>query len=334
MTASSATVLEIEHSGCGAECGGHDFFAPIPADWRLCSGEALDDHAVSARIVGPAGAPVIAALGGISATRFVCADEAQPGWWRAVARSGGAIDTDKFRVLSMDFAPLSAARFIDIEPEDHARLLALAMDAAGVARLHAFIGASYGGMVALAFARLFPERVGALIILCAAHRPHPMATALRGVQRRIIEFGLAHDAPEDGVSLARQLAMTTYRSTEEFGERFAPGLSGPTSQACDYVVARAENFARTMSAHRYLSLSSAIDRHEEDPGAVKTPTLVISFESDQLVPVSDAEALADGLAGPVQLCVIDAVTGHDAFLAEPHLIDALLRARVQEISDD
>ncbi len=332
MTASSATVLELEPSACRAEWSGHDFFAPIPAGWRLQSGEALTDRAVSARLTGPESAPVIAALGGISATRFVCEDETHSGWWRAIARAGGALDTDKFRVLSMDFAPLDAACCVDIAPEDHARLLALAMDAAGVERLHAFLGASYGGMVALAFSRLYPERVGALIVLCAAHRPHPMATALRGVQRRIIEFGLAHDAPEDGVSLARQLAMTTYRSTEEFGARFEAGLSGPRSQACDYIVARAENFARAMSAERYLSLSAAIDRHDEDPSAITTPTLVISFESDQLVPVSDVEALVETLAGPAQLHVIDAVTGHDAFLAEPHLIDALLRARLQELS--
>src|SRR4051812_24492847 len=54
-------------------------------------------------LVGPVDAPVVAVLGGISATRHVVGDETRAGWWSAIAGAGRAIDTDRIRVLGFDF---------------------------------------------------------------------------------------------------------------------------------------------------------------------------------------------------------------------------------------
>ena len=61
-------------------------------------------------------------------------------------------------------------------------------------------------MVGLAFAELYPDWAEQLIVVSAAHRAHPQATAWRGIQRRILQFAVAAGRPEEGVALARELA--------------------------------------------------------------------------------------------------------------------------------
>lgn len=312
-----------------------DIIASIPEDWRGEHGARLSDQSVRARLAGPRGAPVVAALGGISADRFVAAEGDQKtnggkrvGWWNEVVKSGGGVDLDRFQVLGVDFSPLAPTEPVAITPADQARLVALAMDAAGIDTLHAFVGASYGGMIALAFARLFPERVERLVAISAAHRPHPMATAWRGVQRRILKFGMDAGRPEEGVALARQLAMTTYRTPEEFAARFTPGIRGGGDDAdvCGYLINRGLAYAAVATPARFLSLSAAIDRHLEDPAAIVTPTLLIAARSDRLVPLEDMRELGERLAGPSRLIVIDSLFGHDSFLKDADLFAHHLRA--------
>src|SRR5690606_22014669 len=117
-----------------------------------------------------------------------------------------------------------------------ARAIAALLDHLGIARLHAIVGASYGGMVALAFAALFPERVGRVVAIGAAHESHPMATALRALQRRVVRLGLAAGAQREGLAIARGMARTTYRSAVEFARRCAGApewveAAGPGAQS-------------------------------------------------------------------------------------------------------
>jgi homoserine O-acetyltransferase len=202
------------------------------------------------------------------------------------------------------------------------------MDAAGIERLHAFVGASYGGMVALAFAVAFPTRVERLVIISAAHRPHPMATAWRGVQRRILKLGMDAGRPEEGVALARQLAMTTYRTPEEFAARFRPGIpdAGDDADVCGYLKSRGEAYAAVAHPARFLTLSAAIDRHAVEPEEIKTPTLLIASRTDRLVPLEDMRELGERLGGPSRLIVVDSLVGHDSFLKDADLYGPHLRA--------
>lgn len=295
----------------------------LPQGWRCENGAALPDAAIAARMDGPANAPVVVVLGGISAHRFVADAPEAPahgasGWWAAMARPGGGVDLDQVRVLSMDYVPADPVAPLVMTTHDHARLLALALDAAGVGRVHAVVGASFGGCVALAFAALFPERLERLAVLSAAHRPNVTATAWRGVQRRILALAAAAGQPEEGVALARELAMITYRSAEEFERRFAPGLedADELSEVCRYLTARGRAYAGAVNAARYATLSASLDRHAVDPAAVTTPTLLLAADSDRLVPVADMTALRDALAGPATLEVIAARNGHDSFLTQ------------------
>ena len=233
--------------------GARDVIVPIPADFRLASGERLNQPNIVGRIHGRAGAPVVVVAGGISAGRFVHRTETNGlGWWSGAVSVRGPIDLSRLQVLAVDFAPNATrwgAEFSDtpvtITTHDQARLLALVLNHLKIERIAAFVGCSYGGMVGLAFAELFPDRAEQLIVVSAAHRAHPQATAWRGIQRRILQFAVAAGRPEEGVALARELAMTTYRTAEEFNDRFetvAPQAVGGAYPVCDYLTARGQAY--------------------------------------------------------------------------------------------
>ena len=259
-------------------------------------------------LVGHADAPVVIALGGISATRHVSE------WWSAVVRAGGSVDLDRFRVLGVDY--LDHER---VTTHDQADAIADALDALEIDHVAAVVGASYGGMVALAFAERYPERLDQLVVISAPARAHPMAVALRSIQRQIVTLALDAGRAEAGVALARQLAVTTYRSAEEFGERF------DGESVLSYLRHQGEKFASRFSAARFLALSQSCDTHAVDPSRIRTPTTLVAARGDSIVPLEQVQELADTLAGPSVLRVTQTFTGHDAFLAEPQAVGAIIR---------
>lgn len=94
------------------------------------------------------------------------------------------------------------------------------LDALGIGRLHGFVGYSYGALVGLQFAIRHEARVGTLVAVSGAHRAHPYAAAWRALQRRAVALGQLQCAEQHGLALARQFAMLSYRTPEEFSERF------------------------------------------------------------------------------------------------------------------
>ena len=290
---------------------------------------------ITGRLYGPAGAPLVVVLGGISASRFVAAGAGErQGWWPELVCQGGAIDLQRFRVLGMEHAPEDGAGAqAAVTTEDQASRLRILLDQLGVARAAAVIGSSYGGMVGLAFARLYPKRLERLCVISASHRPYPPGVAWRGIQRRIVRLGLASGQAEDGLRLARELAMTTYRTPQEFAARFSARQSGHAPlrfDVCDYLHHCGERFARTMTAARFLALSESIDRHRIEPEGIRTPALLIAVDSDQLAPPEEMQALQARLGGPALLRTISSPYGHDAFLKETQKLSPLLSRFCQE----
>ena len=293
----------------------------------LQRGCVLKDDRVMGRVYGPSSknkknAPIIVIMGGISATRFI-ADGGRlgRGWWSTLVRDGGPIDTEKFQVIGLDFAPAveSDNRPDCITTFDQAARLKALLDDQGIKKVAAIIGSSYGGMTALAFAQAYPERVGKLCVIGAAHKPYPIGVAWRGIQRRAVRLGIEAGRPKEGMKLARELAMTTYRTAEEFADRFdleETATSPSKFDICDYLGSRGDAFAELMDAQRFLALSESIDLHRVEPETIITPTLLMSAISDQLAPLTDMRELRDRLGGPSELFTFTSLFGHDAFLKE------------------
>src|SRR5262245_26538491 len=150
----------------------------VPGVLQLHHGAALEGVRVAWRVAGRAGAPLVAALGGISAHRTVYSSSDAHGWWDALVGPGRALDASRFRVLGIDClcgsgtttGPRPGHRFPSISSYDQAELILRVLNHLGGTRLHAIVGASYGGMVALAFGARYPERVERLLVIGASDR--------------------------------------------------------------------------------------------------------------------------------------------------------------------
>lgn len=303
----------------------------LPGVLTLESGSVLNDVRVAWRLAGSPEAPVVAALGGISAGRCVYAlSAAEYGWWDTVVGPGRALDAGRFSILGIDYLGGSGETtgpaagdvcFPSISAFDQAVVLAQVLQHTGVARLRAIVGASYGGMVALAFAERFSALIERIVVISAAHRTHPMATAWRSVERRIVRHAIAAGEPAEGLKLARALAMATYRTPAEFAQRF----SGPATLDSqgrlvfpveNYLFARGEAYKRQYRPEAFIVLSESIDRHQVVPERIVTPATLIAVLEDQLVPMADMRELRDRLAGEANLIELSSRFGHDAFLKE------------------
>lgn len=279
---------------------------------------------------GPAGAPLVVALGGISATAHVVATpgDPAPGWWHPVFGPGAAVDTTRFRVLGVEF--LDGGRAADGRPArtittaEQGDAIIRVLDTLGLERAHAVVGASYGGMVALALAARHPERVRRLAVISAPHEPHPMSTAIRAIQRRIVELALESGRGADGLALARALAMTTYRSEREFAERFRGEPLDGVFPVESYLARRGAHFAASYPIERFLALSLSGDLHRVAPESICVPTTLVAAQGDRLVPESQLRELARRIAAPCRLVRVRTRFGHDAFLTEPRRIGRIL----------
>lgn len=297
--------------------------------FSLHHGGKLATLEIGWRCVGDPSHPILVALGGISAHRVVC-DQSDPdsGWWRTIVGPGLPVPSDRFQILSFDYlggsghtsGPRDSLVFPSVSTVDQAELLNRIMGHLEIESIHAFVGASYGGMVGLAFAAHYPQLLQRLIVLSAAHRTHPMATAWRSVQRRIVRLGDRLGDTRSALALARGLAMSTYRSPEEFLQRFngnarhtADGAVFPVEE---YLMSRGEQYAARYSAGSFVTLSESIDLHRIDPSRIAVPVSALAVSSDQLVPLADMQMLATMLPNG-RLTQIDSIFGHDAFLKEP-----------------
>lgn len=301
----------------------------LPGAFPLYFGGALTDVQIAWRMEGKSDAPVVLVLGGISAGRQVCGAQ---GWWQEVVGLDKPLDTRCWRVLGIDFLGGSGATtgpargvqgFPAISAFDQVAIIERLLAHLNIAHLHAVVGASYGGMVALALGERAPQLAQRLVVISAAHRTHPMATAWRSVQRAMVRFGTRHGEGAEGLRLARALAMATYRSPAEFAQRFSAQPERATEAGQNflfpvekYLFARGDAYAANYVPEAFVCLSESIDLHRVDPAAIRLPVTLVAVIEDQLVPLDDMRALKAELSGEAELVELSSLYGHDAFIKE------------------
>jgi homoserine O-acetyltransferase len=272
------------------------------------------------------GGPLLLVAGGISAGRHVVASAAhpEPGWWESQA---GTFNLDRCHLLAIDWVGSDGTIDRPIDAADQADAIAALLDHLGIERADAFIGASYGGMVALHLAARHRSRCAAILVISASASAHPFASACRSLQRRALELGEAGGDPASGVALARAMAMLTYRTPAEFADRFAAEPRIEAGQvrvaADDYLDHHGRRHVDRMSPTAYRRLSESIDIHTIDAAEIALPATFAAVDSDALVPPADVEALAAAIPG-ARFRLIRSKFGHDAFLKEDAQVAAII----------
>ena len=246
-------------------------------------------------------------------------------------------------------------RFPLVSVGDMVRAQQALLAALGVRRLAAVAGGSLGGLQALEWALAYPDQVARAIVVGAAPRLQAQGLAIDDLARQAIMGdprwrGGAYppdDGPATGLALARMLAMLTYTSAEgleaRFGRRPASLSSqwpsfGPRLDVETYLQHQADKLTQRFDANTYLYLSSAMDRYDAAAGRggsdaatfarIRAEVLAVGISSDWLYPAAQVRALADAITeagGRARYAEIASPDGHDAFLKEWDILDALLR---------
>jgi homoserine O-acetyltransferase len=286
------------------------------------------------------------------------------GWWEDMIGSGLPLDSDEYFVVCINslgscFGSTGPAsidpatgkryrtRFPVLTLEDVAEGGYQVLKAIGLDRVHTTIGCSMGGMTALAFCVRHPELGGGLISISSASRSLPFATAVRSLQREMIVKDPKwkngnydpDDPPVTGQRLARKLGMMTYRSPQEWEQRFGRERISLEMHSDEqffgdfsvesYLENHANKFTGQFDANCYLYLSRASDLFDfaEHGGSLEAGyarlrverAMVIGVETDILFPIKQQRELAQGLSVSVpntELVELDCIKGHDSFLVE------------------
>ncbi len=299
-----------------------------------------------------------------SAHASSCAEDPTPGWWEEMIGTGLPLDTDRFFIICVNslgscFGSTGPAsvnpetghryrlNFPVLTLEDVAESAWFVVQELGVDVLHTVVGCSMGGMSGLAFCLRHPDKVRAFISISSGTRALPFSIAVRSLQREMIRSDAkwkkgqydVGDPPITGQRLARKLGMITYRSAEEWIQRFGRERSTDHARIEDQFVAEfsvesyLENVARKFTGafdpNCYLYLSHASDLFDlaEYGGSLASGfkrlrlerALVIGVRTDILFPIDQQRELAEGISSvckDTQLAELDCIRGHDSFLVD------------------
>lgn len=273
----------------------------------------------------------------------------KPGWWERMVGPGKPIDTGRYHVICANVigscmgstGPQSLApdgkpygmRFPVITVRDMVRGLVALLDGLGIARLHAVVGGSMGGMQALSLAANWPERAARVLAIATTARHSAQNIAFHEVGRQAImadpnwqggDYYGGDAAPDAGLAVARMAAHITYLSeeglTEKFGRRLQARKDGTPGaktfgfdadfQVESYLRYQGSGFVQRFDANSYLYITRAMDyfdiaeEHAKDGKeglladafkGTKARFCLVSFDSDWLYPTAESRHVVHAL---------------------------------------
>ncbi len=288
---------------------------------------------------GPADAPQVVVVHALTGSADAAGD-----WWEPLIGPRRALDTRDVGVLGANLlggrygttGPASVdprtgrargAAFPAVSTRDQARAHWALLDALGIDDIALVVGGSLGGMVALEIALTRPEAVRHVMPIAAPAATGPMAIAWNRIQVELIER-----LGDDGLAIARQLAMTTYRSEADFDERFGRSVEPDGRPAVvSYLDHQGAKLVDRFDGDTYRILAGAMDRHDAGAGRggldaafallanADVGLTGVGIVDDILYGPRQVRALvaAAGRAGvAAQYREIRSTKGHDAFLVE------------------
>jgi homoserine O-acetyltransferase len=307
---------------------------------------------------------------GIPGTGDLWQPELHEGWWEEMIGPGKAIDTDELFVICPNYlggcygstGPASVnpetgkrwgSSFPSISAADQVNATALLLDSLGIGTLHALVGPSVGGLIALTFATRLPDRVRNVINIAAGFKTTVLNRLILFEQILAIENDPNFNGgdyyetkpPFYGLALARMISHKTFVHLDSFENRARQDVIQADDvlawyrvrdQFQSYMLHQGKKFVRRFDANTYLriiDLWSSYDALAE--GDAETPEelfagaklagqkwLIFSIDSDFcFYPEEQAELVRNLESAGVDAMhiTVHSDKGHDSFLLEPHL---------------
>ncbi len=292
----------------------------------------------------------------------------KPGWWQRMVGPGRPLDPERYFLIcsnviggcSGSTGPSSpdpksgeawGLRFPVITIADMVRAQAMLVASLGIDTLFAVVGGSMGGMQALQWAALYPERVFSAVVIASAARHSAQNIAFHEVGRQAVmadpdwqggDYVKLGSRPEKGLAVARMAAHITYLSERALQRRFGrelqrDGLSwgfDADFQVESYLRHQGAAFVDRFDANSYLYITRAMDYFDLAAAhggqlarafaGSRTRFCVLSFTSDWLYPTEESRSIVRALnaaGAPASFLEIESDKGHDAFLLDEPVMD-------------
>jgi len=360
---------------------------------RLASGGTLADYTLVYETYGTLNADksnAVLVCHALNASHHVAGTyEGEPknvGWWNNMVGPGKPVDTDRFFVIGVNnlgscfgtTGPMHnnpatgkpyGAAFPVVTVEDWVNSQARLADALGIARFAAVMGGSLGGMQALAWSIMYPDRLANCVVIASTPKLSAQNIAFNDVARQAIlsdpdyhggDFYEHGVVPKNGLRVARMVGHITYLSNDDMAEKFGRKLRNgaePGAERTDYkfdfgidfeiesyLRYQGDKFSEYFDANTYLLITKALDYF--DPArnvdgdltrALANTTaefFVASFSTDWRFSPDRSREIVQALVcnrRRVTYAEIDAPHGHDAFLLEDPRYMNMVRAYYERI---
>ena len=285
------------------------FAQPLP----LQSGAALQDYMLMYETYGTLNADksnAVLVCHALNASHHVAGEyEGVPkslGWWDNMVGPGKSLDTDKFFVIGINnlgscfgsTGPMHnnpatgkpyGAAFPVVTVEDWVAAQARLADALGITQFAAVMGGSLGGMQALAWSIMYPERLRHCVVIASTAKLSAQNIAFNDVARQAIlsdpdyrggdfyEYGVV---PKNGLRVARMVGHITYLSDDDMAEKFGRRLRAAVDDIAgvpgdnpanykfgfgvdfeieSYLRYQGDKFSEYFDANTYLLITKALD---------------------------------------------------------------------------
>ncbi|MFC6618796.1 homoserine O-acetyltransferase family protein [Deinococcus radiophilus] len=196
---------------------------------------------------------------------------------------------------------------------DMARAGRALLEHLGVRRVK-IVGCSMGGMLAYAWLLENPDMVDRAVIVAAPARHSPWAVGLNTAARNAIAL-----APGgEGLKVARQIAILSYRSPESLAQKQPHRASGE-QPVVGYLQHHGEKLAARFSEESYLAITQAMDAFQpsaRELASIRVPVLGIGISSDLLYTAREVRDSVTTLPFG-EYWELHSPHGHDAFLMDP-----------------
>ena len=295
-------------------------------------------------------------------------EEMHTGWWDGFIGPSRALDTNKYFVICANYlggcygttGPASvnpatrkpwASEFPRVTVRDIVRSQLPLLDHLGIAKLHAVVGTSLGGMMAIDLAVHEPDRVANVITIGTGLRSHGLQQ-MHNLEQ-IIAITRDPDfrggdyygtpGPVHGLALARMISHKTFLWADVIEERARVDIVQPELDLPWYKISRSlesymlyqgQKFVKRFDANTYLRIIDAwqqFDLYADAKACGKSSVfegckdqryLVFTIDSDCcFYPDYQSEICAElKRAGvPHMRLTVHSEKGHDSFLLEPKL---------------